>query len=153
MKYMEDHNLFHPFQSGFRQHHSCHTALAHLCDAWLSSINQNKITGAVFLDLKKAFDLVNHRILLEKLIVYTRNHRLLSLIKSYLSNRTQCVYLNGVSSSKGMIHCGVLQGSVLGPLIFCIFINDLPLHLSNNEVMCDINYLLMIHLFTAAIKI
>ena len=62
--FIEDHNLFHPFQSGFRRHHSCHTALIRLCDTWLSAINKTQVAGAVFLDLKKAFDLVDHSILL-----------------------------------------------------------------------------------------
>ena len=64
LKFMENNNLFHPFQSGFRQNHSCSTALASLCDKWLSNINESKLTGAVFLDFKKAFDLVDHSILL-----------------------------------------------------------------------------------------
>ena len=138
MKYMEEHHLFHSFQSGFRQHHSCHTALINLCDSWLDSINQSKINGAIFLDFKKAFDLVNHNILLKKLEVYIQNHRLMSLFKSYLNNRTQSVYINGSCSTLSAIHCGVPQGSVLGPLLFCIFINDLPLHLTNKDVACDL---------------
>ena len=64
--FIEDHNLLHPFQSGFRCHHSCHTALIRLCDTWLSAINKTQVAGAVFLDLKKAFDLVDHSILLKK---------------------------------------------------------------------------------------
>ena len=58
--FIKDHNLFHPFQSGFRCHHSCHTALIRLCDTWLSAVNKTQVASAVFLDLKKAFDLVDH---------------------------------------------------------------------------------------------
>ena len=64
-EYLENHNLLYQYQSGFRQHHSCHTSLIHLCDNWLKAINDRKIVGAVFLDLRKAFDLVTHNILME----------------------------------------------------------------------------------------
>jgi len=83
LTFMENNNLFHSFQSGFRQNHSCSTALATLCDKWLSNINESKLTGAVFLDFKKAFDLVDHSILLQKLKEYVRNDNTLAFFESY----------------------------------------------------------------------
>ena len=81
-QFIYDRNISHPFQSGFRQRHPCHTALIRVCDTWLAAINQTQLTGAVFLDLKKAFDLVNHTILLQKLSIYLQNSSTMSLLKS-----------------------------------------------------------------------
>ena len=134
--YLETRYLFHPLQSGFRRKHSCNTAPARLTDSWFSAINKSDLSGDVFLDLKKAFDLVDHRISLSKLSVYLNSSKSLPFSCSYLNNRVPYVFLRGYYSSEGTVKCGVPQGSVLGPVLFCIYINYLPLHTPSHSAKC-----------------
>ena len=139
LSYMESKHLFHEYQSGFRPNHSCHTALIRMCNSWLENINDHEITGTLFLDLRKAFNCVNHEILLEKLTLYLQNNNVVHFFASYLSNRSQKTIINGSLSSAGYLKCGVPQGSILGPLLFSIYINDLPLFLRHKaEVPVDL---------------
>ena len=94
------------------------------------------MSGDVFLDLKKAFDLVDHRILLSKLSVYLNSSNSLPFFCSYLKNRVQRVFICGSYSSEGTVKYGVPQRSVLGPVLFCIYINELPLYIPSNSAEC-----------------
>ena len=82
-------DLIYDHHSGFRKQHSCHTAPTKIVDNWLTAINENKIVGSILLDLTKAFDLVNHEILINKLSSYGFSNETLSWFQSYLSNRQQ----------------------------------------------------------------
>ena len=119
------------YQSGFRRLHSCQTALTKIVDNWLNALNNKETVGTVFLDLSKAFDLVNHKLLLQKLAMYGFSQKAILWFDSYLMNRTQQVYISGKLSESNTISIGVPQGSVLGPLLFLVYINDLPLSISS----------------------
>ena len=101
--YLETRGLFHPLQSGYRRKHSCNTVLARLTVSWLSAVNRSDPSGDVFLDLKKAFDLLDHRISLSKLCVYLNSSDTLPFFCSYLKNRVQRVFIRGSYSSEGTV--------------------------------------------------
>ena len=124
-KHLKDNNILYEFQSGFRTSYSTDTCLINLQDGIRKEISQGKYVGMVLIDLQKAFDTVDHDILLEKLNAMGFNHN--KWFESYLKGRKQMVVANDVSSETGTVTCGVPQGSILGPLLFLCYVNDMPI--------------------------
>ena len=134
-KFLEGNNFFTNTQFGFRKNKSTAAALTTFLDDVLARLNEGDLSVVAFLDFKKAFDTINHDILINKLGKAGIGQTLLRLLRNYLSNRKQKTKLYGTTSSLKSITIGVPQGSTVGPIMFIIFINDLPGVLESSNVL------------------
>lgn len=133
---LEKYKIISTNQFGFMRNRSTEDAIACLTSNIYNALNQNECPMAVFLDLTKAFDTVSHEKLLEKLYNYGVRGKAHHLIRSYLSQRYQYTNVNGTESNAREIKYGVPQGTVLGPLLFIIYINDMLLLPTNGLKIC-----------------
>ena len=143
-KFLENHKCFYKNQFGFRKKQSTNHALITITEKIQNALDNNQYACGVFLDFQKAFDTVNHKILLSKLECYGIRSIPHDLIKSYLTNRKH-THINGVDSNTLTSTHGVPQGSVLGPLLFLIYINDMSRVIQHSEIhhfVDDTNFLI-----------
>ena len=133
-EYFEKNNILCSYQGGFRKNHSTLNTITNFTSDIFDAINNKETTIATFFDLKKAFDTVNHTKLINKLKKMGIKGDIIELIENYLSKRYQKTICNNKISSTKRITCGVPQGSILGPLLFLVYINDIE------NILCDVKF-------------
>ena len=119
-------DFFIPITMSYRAQHNTTTTLVQMYDGWLQAVEAGKIAGVCLLDMSAAFDVVDHSILTDKLALNGFDENALDWVTSYLSGRSQCVQIEGSLSRLQPVHVGVPQGSILGPQLYTLFSNELP---------------------------
>ena len=125
MKHLTDKNILYKYQSGFRKNHSTDTSLSYLTNRILTGFDSGLLTGMILIDLQKAFDTINHDILLKKMASLGFSNHSIKWFQSYLSGRRFREKFKNKYSSTAKIECGAPQGSILGPLLFLLYVNDM----------------------------
>ena len=133
MEYLTDKDILYKYQSGFRKNHSTDTSLSYLTNKILTGFDSGLLTGMILIDLQKAFDTINHDILPKKMASLGFSNHSIKWFQSYLSGRRFRVNIRSNYSSTAKIECGVPQGSILGPLLFLLYVNDMK-----QAVDCDL---------------
>ena len=126
-------NILYKFQSGFRKFHSTDSCLSYLQDQVAKGFDSGLLTGMILIDLQKGFDTIDHKILIEKMKCMGFSNDVIKWFESYLSKRMFSVHVEKSFSDKALISCGVPQGSILGPLLFLLYVNDMV-----QAVNCDL---------------
>ena len=133
--FLRDNNLLYELQLAFRSGHSAETALIRLTDQILKNMDNDEVTGLVFIDFRKAFDVIDHELLLKKLSIYAATPSSVAWFKSYLSEKKQLFISLGKTTSKQLtVKQGLPKGSILGPVLFLLFVNDMPLHVQKSTM-------------------
>ena len=130
--YLSEHDILWKSQSGFCSIHSTVNALLEATDSWAFDIDRGNVNAVVFLDVKKALDTVDHTILLSKFSAYGIQENAFNWFRSYIENQTQICSVSGSLSKTCSLQSGIPQGTILGPLLFLLYINDLPNCLANS---------------------